>query len=116
MLAPFYDLFFIGLIILSTINLALDNPLNDPESTLAHITQWLDFVLSCFFIVEAMTKILVFGFLFNGKDSYLRSSWNVIDFTIVLLIIVGFCIPQSTTLNVVKVSRLFRVLRPLRLI
>ena len=116
MLAPFYDLFFVCLIIISTINLALDNPLNDPESTFARVTQWLDVVLGCLFIVEAMTKILVFGFLLNGKDSYLRSSWNMIDFTIVLLIIVGFCIPQRTTLNVVKVSRLFRVLRPLRLI
>lgn len=30
-------------------------------------------------------KIIVLGFAFNGKSSYIRDPWNVIDFIVVIV-------------------------------
>jgi presenilin-like A22 family membrane protease len=62
-----------------------------------------------------MTKILAFGYLFNGPDSYMRDYWNVIDFFIIIISVASASLP-SVDLNVLKVIRLLRVLRPLKLI
>lgn len=35
-------------------------------------------------------KIVTLGFLWNGKDSYLRTKWNVTDFIIVVCSIMVF--------------------------
>lgn len=43
----------------------------------------MDLVFSSVFIIEAILKIISLGFLFNGKTSYLRDWWNVLDFLIV---------------------------------
>ena len=58
-------------------------------------------------------KILGLGFIFP-KDSYLRDSWNILDF---IIVISGY-IPFIFTSSVVdlKVLRSFRVIRPLRTI
>lgn len=34
--------------------------------------------------MESLTKIIAYGFILNGPDSYLRISWNVMDFIIVI--------------------------------
>jgi hypothetical protein len=65
-------------------------------------------------MVEAILKIIANGFLFSGKNSYIRNPWNIIDFTIVCFSIVSFSI--SSDLRVFKVLRLLRLLRPLRVI
>jgi hypothetical protein len=41
------------------------------------------------FIIEFLMKVLVFGFACNGKDSYIKNPWNVMDFLIVLVSIFG---------------------------
>jgi hypothetical protein len=35
------------------------------------------------FFLEMLTKIITFGFMFCGNDSYIRNGWNVLDFIIV---------------------------------
>jgi hypothetical protein len=45
----------------------------------------VDLILTIIFTIEAILKIISLGFLFNGNESYLRNSWNIIDFTIVLI-------------------------------
>jgi hypothetical protein len=70
------------------------------------------------FIVEAILKILAYGFIMNGKDSYLRSFGNILDFLIVIVSIVDFIYSgqQSRNLSKLKVLRVLRVMRPLRII
>ena len=66
--------------------------------------------------MEAHLKIpiVALGFLVNGKDSYLRNPWNIIDFFIVIISLVS--IFSSSDLDVFKVIRVMRLLRPLRVI
>ena len=80
---PSFDniiLIFIGI---STILLALENPLNDPEGNLMDILYYLDITMTIIFLIEAMLKIIVYGLVINGKNSYLRNGWNIMDFVIV---------------------------------
>ena len=60
-------------------------------------------------------KVIVEGFACNGPDSYLQSGWNLIDFFIVVVACLGQA-PSHNNSNLVKILRMFRVLRPLRLI
>ncbi|NWJ06356.1 CAC1S protein, partial [Crypturellus undulatus] len=78
-----------------------------------------------FFAIEAMLKIIAYGFLFH-TDAYLRNGWNVLDFSIVSLGLFTMTLEQINAKEGgtsggkggfdVKALRAFRVLRPLRLV
>lgn len=72
------------LILVTTINLALESPLDDPESKKLQVLNYIDYVMNAIFTIEMLLKIVAFGFLFNGPQSYLKVGWNVLDFFIVL--------------------------------
>ena len=55
-------------------------------------------------------KIVVFGLLFNGDYSYLRSGWNIMDFVIVVISVISLT-PLSNTLQIIKMFRILRILR-----
>lgn len=44
----------------------------------------MEYAFLIFFAIEAMLKIIAYGFLFH-TDAYLRNGWNVLDFSIVTL-------------------------------
>ena len=50
-----------------------------------HTLKILDTIFNVIFIIEAMIKIISFGFVTNGPDSYLRNNWNIMDFLIVVV-------------------------------
>lgn len=79
-----FEGFILLLIAISSILLALDNPLNNPDSYLVYVLGISDIVLTSFFIFEAFLKIIAHGFLINGENSYLRIGWNIIDFAVVI--------------------------------
>ena len=60
------------LILVSTINLTIYNPLNDPDSTLSYCNNIIDIVVVALFAVEALLQIAVYGFVINGENSYIR--------------------------------------------
>ena len=93
----------------------MDNPLSDPYSQIAIFLHNLDIALTMFFLLEAFVKMLTFGLVNNGPNSYLRNGWNVIDITVVMISIISYGI-TSTKLKIVKIFRLLKVLRPLRVI
>jgi hypothetical protein len=62
----------IAVIMANTVQLAMDNPLNDPNSRLVSILTTLDYVFSVIFILEAIVKILAFGLINCGPKSYLK--------------------------------------------
>ena len=70
--------------------------------------------MTIIFTLEAVLKIISGGFLFNSKQSYLRSVWNILDFTIVVSAILNLAL--QTKLSFIKALRVLRILRPLRLI
>lgn len=72
--------------------------------------QLAEHVFTGFFAAEMVVKNIAFGFYWNGKGSYLRDSWNGLDFLVVMLGFLGY-IPNMKNLTVI---RAFRLLRPLR--
>lgn len=110
-----FETFILCLIAISSVLLALDNPLNDPESTLARFLRYTDIILTIFFLSESVFKIITYGFVLHSKSAYLRNGWNVIDFIVVIVSIISLAI-TSSKLKIVKILRLLRVLRPLRVI
>lgn len=108
----FFEYFINIVIIISSIELALENPLNDPNGQMQTVLFYIDLATTIVFSVEAILKIIVFGFTLNGKTSYLRNPWNMLDFIIVLLSIISLT-PLPSSLKIFKV---LRVIRPLRIV
>ena len=71
--------------------------------------------MTVIFTIECAINIIVVGFLFNGSKSYLKDSWNVLDFIVVLFSLVSI-VSTSLDLEVLKIFRVLRVLRPLRML
>lgn len=74
----------------------------------------IDLAMTTIFCLEAILKIVSHGFILNGRKSYLRDGWNMLDFFIVALSVVSLSVDAN--LSFIKVLRVARILRPLRLI
>ena len=74
-----------------------------------------DYILTAIFSVEATLKLVAFGLAFCGSTSYIRNSWNILDFIVVIITIISYFV-QTRNLNSIKSLRLLKVLRPLRAI
>ena len=72
-------------ILASTVQLALENPLNDPQGTLYKSLVLIDMITTVIFGVEMVLKIVAFGLLFSGENAYLRNPTNLLDFFITSL-------------------------------
>ena len=113
----------IFLIFVSSVMLAWDLPLNEPGSLTVQIIETVNTTFSLIFMIEAIMKIIAYGFLLNGDQSYLKTSWNVLDFLIVVLSIIELIATfktyiggdsGSTDTSIFKVVRMVKVLKPLR--
>lgn len=104
------------LIALSSTKLAMESYLVDlPEDNqLVVISNELDFLFNYLFIMECVLKILALGFAMDD-GSYLRDSWNKLDFFIVTTSIVDMML-TGTEIPALKVLRMLRMIRPLRVI
>ena len=108
----FFDTLIILIILVSGLGLAIDNPLNDPAGKERKIVAYIDEITTYAFTIEAFIKIIVFGLVANGRPSYLRNVWNLLDFIIVVCSLLTMApLPQD-----LKYFKLFRIARPLRLI
>ena len=69
------------------------------------------------FFIEALIKIIALGFVLH-KGAYLRDTWNIIDFFIVITSIIEiFASVLSVNAKInLKALRNMRVLRPLKTI
>jgi len=104
------------LIVLSTLTLALETPLDDPKGKKIEILGYIDIFMTASFTCEALLKIIALGFAFNGKPSYIRDPWNVLDIVIVVSALTGLIAGDAIDISFIKALRILRILRPLRLI
>ena len=104
-----------GLIGISTILLTLDNPLNDEDGDFDKSLKRIDIVLSILFAIECAVNVIMRGFIANGPHSYLKDSWNILDFLIVIFSLVSI-MATGLNLEIFKIFRMLRVLRPLRVL
>eukprot|EP00947_MAST-08B_sp_MAST-8B-sp1_P003925 g3925.t1 len=121
---PWFDNTILFLIVISSITLAIDNPLNNPNSDMATVLKYIDVVMTTLFTLEMLLKIVVRGFVLRPfPQAYLHEGWNVLDFAIVIVSILGI-VPFLTgqeassdpSLKSLRSLRTMRALRPLRMI
>jgi len=78
----------------------------------------VDLFFNWAFIVEASVKIISMGFIMD-YNSYLRDSWNQLDFIIVSFSIVEMVLTAlggGGDLSFMRILRMLRILRPLRMV
>lgn len=71
--------------IISSIQLGVDNPLNDPENLFPKVILIIDYVLTTIFAIEAILKIIANGLALSGVRSYFRDVTNILDFFLVII-------------------------------
>lgn len=108
-----FDRFILLLISVSSLALALDSPLRDPDSTMAVFLGKVERVMTGLFVVEMMLKICAHGFLLM-RGAYLRNSWNVLDFVVVVISMFQLFTDDTGNLKSLRSLRALRALRPLR--
>ena len=67
-----FEYTIIVFIIISSVYLALDNPLLDPKGKFKRAILIIDYFVSGIFIIEVILKVKAFGLLLNGPNSYFR--------------------------------------------
>jgi len=112
---PQFDNTILVLIMVSSLMLAVDDPLADPESSFVKVLTNIDYFFTLCFVIEMSLKIVTMGFLLQ-KRSYLRDSWNVLDFLVVLISLITTFSSGDSSLSSLKSLRAFRAFRPLRMI
>ena len=114
------DRVILCVILLNCFCMSLDSPYVVPESALAVFLKWMDILFTFIFVGEMIIKIIAMGFLWNGAPSYLRDSWNRLDFTIVIVSCVDFILSYILVVDgdigIMKVFRGVRCVRPLRML
>ena len=111
---PRFEQAIIGLIIVSSVVLALDEPRISDASTLKKVLNILDFIFVYCFLIECIIKVIVLGFIFN-KGSYLRNRWNMMDFVIVIVGLFTVHSPGGGQVGALRALRTLRALRPIRM-
>lgn len=114
-LNAWFDRIILLFITISTILLAVETPLTDPKSNLVTVLTYIDYGMTIIFTLEMIIKMISLGVVCNGKDSYLRNAWNVLDFVIVSSALLSLVLKEYD-LSFLKALRMLRILRPLRLI
>jgi len=112
---PWFERTILSLIMISSILLALDEPHVDEDSGLGKFLSTTDLIMTTLFVFEMSLKIVSMGFA-TGKSVYLKNGWNVLDFVIVLVSVMGIVLKGVVDLAFLKSLRAMRGLRPLRMV
>lgn len=111
---PLWETVVIILITLSSIKLAYDTFFheNQEEDFRYMVSKNLDTTFNYLFIFEMLMKLIAMGVCMD-ENSYLRDTWNQMDFFIVMASIFDMAL-EGQDLESLKVLRMLRTLRPLR--
>ncbi|KAG7491953.1 hypothetical protein MATL_G00009230 [Megalops atlanticus] len=115
-----FDHVVLVFIFLNCITIALERPDILPHSTERVFLSVSNYIFTVIFVAEMTVKVVALGFC-NGPNSYLQSSWNVLDGLLVFVSIVDIIVSLASAggnriLGILRVLRLLRTLRPLRVI
>ncbi|KAM6407408.1 voltage-dependent T-type calcium channel subunit alpha-1H [Rhynochetos jubatus] len=115
-----FDHVVLVFIFLNCITIALERPDIDPHSTERIFLSVSNYIFTAIFVAEMMVKVVALGF-FSGENTYLQSSWNILDGVLVFVSIIDIIVSMASAggakiLGVLRVLRLLRTLRPLRVI
>jgi len=115
--AKWFEIFILLAILGTCISLAVYTPLpNGDTNATNEFLEEIEVIFTVIFTTECVMRIIALGFIMH-PSSYLRNSWNILDFTIVMIGVVSSILASLQIEGFdVKALRAFRVLRPLRLI
>ena len=99
----------IAVILLNSVFLAMEDPTSEVQSSVIRLFETIFLVL---YTIEMVLKILGMGFVIK-RNSYLRDTWNVLDFIIVTSAFLPLLIGGGSSINL-SALRSLRVLRPLK--
>ena len=111
---PYYTNFNLTLILLNCIVLMAESgrQLGGTYNfhTINNSFNSVDAIFAAFFTLEMLVKMVAGGVVFAGPSSYFRSSWNLLDFIVVLFALLNF-IPSMQNVTYVRALRLLRPLK-----
>ncbi|XP_048580456.1 voltage-dependent N-type calcium channel subunit alpha-1B isoform X2 [Nematostella vectensis] len=122
--SKFFETSILLIIAANCIVLILDTPLPKGDSTdLNKTLEQAEYVFVVIYCLESALKIIAQGFLFH-EQAYLRNGWNILDFAVVVVGLVGMVwdLDGAGNRNLnqqkdsLKVLRAVRVLRPLKIV
>jgi hypothetical protein len=106
---PMFEAGSIMLIIVNSIFLALEDPIQDVQADFLEAAEQIFLYI---YTLEMLFKILGLGFFLN-RGSYLRDPWNLLDFVIVVSGYIPLLFSSGGGINLSGLRSL-RVLRPLK--
>ncbi|KAM9393561.1 LOW QUALITY PROTEIN: voltage-dependent T-type calcium channel subunit alpha-1H-like [Pholidichthys leucotaenia] len=115
-----FDHIVLVFIFLNCITIAMERPEIKAHSTERVFLSVSNYIFTVIFLAEMAIKVVALGFCF-GKQSYLQSSWNILDGVLVFVSLIDILVSLAYTggnriLGILRVLRLLRTLRPLRVI
>jgi hypothetical protein len=106
-----FEIFISFFILLSTIILIIENPFEPQTTTPWQIIIYIDILITIVYAIEAVLKILACGFVLGSETYLLRDYWNILDFIVFVVSLIG-AIPQEDG----TLIRSFKVIRAIRFI
>uniref|UniRef100_A0A8C9S9V3 Voltage-dependent L-type calcium channel subunit alpha n=1 Tax=Scleropages formosus TaxID=113540 RepID=A0A8C9S9V3_SCLFO len=106
--------FILLFILLSSISLAAEDPIDPKSFRNEVILAYADIVFTSVFTIEIVLKMITYGAILH-KGSFCRNSFNILDLLVVGVSLLSMGM-ESSAISVVKILRVLRVLRPLRAI
>eukprot|EP00754_Rhynchopus_humris_P029783 Rhum_TRINITY_DN15235_c12_g1::Rhum_TRINITY_DN15235_c12_g1_i1::g.146205::m.146205 len=109
--APNFDKCILFLILVNTILIAIDDPLEKDDTRFKQAMAVVDVFFMCAFAAESIAKMLAMGVIMGTKHAYLRDPWNVVDFVIVVSGVLSLLLQGKGIFSVLRMIRVFRPLR-----
>lgn len=108
-----FDNLILVCILLSTICMAVDYPLRDPDDAVTILVRQADTIFAAIFIFEMAIKLLARGLVW-APNAYLKSGWNWLDGIVVIVSVMSMA--GASNNGGLKTLRILRAFRPLRVI
>lgn len=104
------------LILVSSLQLAFETYImKEPEdSNIKFVNEVFGEIFTYCFVIECLLKVVALGFMMD-TGSYLRESWNQLDFFIVATSLIDRALANSE-IAAFRILRMLRILRPLRVV
>jgi hypothetical protein len=106
----YFEAFISAVIGALLVMLMMDSPNKNPDAATLKYFRASDLVVAVIFTIEAVLRIVASGFIL-GRNTYLRSRWNQLDFLIVVTTWSGYALNDNELFA--GTLRILRLLRPL---
>lgn len=111
----YFDVFMLLITLLSMIIMTLDSPIQDPDSEYNKTLNFIEYFITSVYMLEFVSKILVFG-VFYGKFSFFQYSFfNYLDF-MNIIVSAGSLFENKRFIRNFHMSKIVRYVRVIRFI